>query len=159
MLRIVSALLVGLFSGFLIYVIFGLVIGPKDVSPLFIMTTFLGGWAVTTVVVLNGTSTAGKVWSSGGLLGAGEWLLVGLAMLVYNGRTVAESEAVKAGNHLADSGAILGGLTSMMTIGLAAFMAIPCLIIYFMARRLSNDPCLKNEGQSQSPVGTDNRPG
>ena len=140
MLRIVSALLVGLFSGFLIYIIFGLVIGPKDVSPLFIMTTFLGGWALTTYVVLNGASTAGKVWSSGALLGAGEWLLVGLAMLVYNGRTLAESEAVKGGNPIADSGAIFGALTSMIGIGLAAFMAIPCLIIYFVARRISNDP-------------------
>jgi hypothetical protein len=139
MLRIVSALLVGLFSGFLIYIIFGLVIGPKDVSPLFIMTTFLGGWALTTYVVLNGTSTAGKVWSRGGLLGAGEWLLVGLAMLVYNGRTVAETEAVNGGDRVADFGPIFGGLTSMMGLGLAAFMAIPCLIIYFLARRIPND--------------------
>ena len=139
MLRIVSALVIGLLSGFLIYLIFGLVIGPKDVSPLFIVTTFLGGWALTTYVVLNGASTAGKVWSSGGLLGAGEWLLVGLAMLVYNGRTVAESEVAKGGNPVGDSGALFGGFTSMIGIGLAAFMAIPCLIIYFVARRLSND--------------------
>ena len=139
MLRIVSALIVGLLSGFLIYIIFGLVIGPKDVSPLFIMTTFLGGWALTTYVVLNGTSTAAKVWLRGGLLGAGEWLLVGLAMLVYNGRTVAESEAVNGGNRVADFSPIFGGLTSMMGLGLAAFMAIPCLIIYFLARRISND--------------------
>lgn len=152
MLRIVSALLVGLFSGFLIYVIFGLVIGPKDVSPLFIMTTFLGGWAVTTYVVLNGASTAGKVWSSGGLLGAGEWLLVGLAMFVYNSRTVAESEAVKGANPSADSGAIFDGLTSMIGIGLAALMAIPCLIIYFVARRISNEPVPNDEVQSQSSV-------
>ena len=140
MLRIVSALVIGLLSGFLIYLIFGLVIGPKDVSPLFIVTTFLGGWALTTYVVLNGASTAGKVWSSGGLLGAGEWLLVGLAMLVYNGRTVAESGVVTGGNPVADSGALVGGFTSMIGIGLAAFMAIPCLIIYFVARRISNDP-------------------
>jgi hypothetical protein len=143
MLRIVSALLVGLFSGFLIYIIFGFVIGPKDVSPLFIMTTFLGGWAVTTYVVLNGASTAGKVWSSGGLLGAGGWLLVGLAMLVYNGRMLAESEAVKDGNPIADSCAIFGALTSMIGIGLTGFIAIPCLIIYFVARRISNEPCSK----------------
>ena len=140
MFRIVSALIIGLLSGFLIYIIFGLVIGPKDVSPLFIVTTFLGGWALTTYVVLNGASTAGKVWSSGGLLGAGEWLLVGLAMLVYNGRTVTESEVVMGGNPVADSGALVGGFTSMIGIGLAAFMAIPCLIIYFVARRISNDP-------------------
>ena len=139
MFRIVSALIIGLLSGFLIYIIFGLVIGPKDVSPLFIVTTFLGGWALTTYVVLNGASTAGKVWSSGGLLGAGEWLLVGLAMLVYNGRTVTESEVVMGGNPVADSGALVGGFTSMIGIGLAAFMAIPCLIIYFVARRISND--------------------
>ena len=139
MFRIVSALIIGLLSGFLIYIIFGLVIGPKDVSPLFIVTTFLGGWALTTYVVLNGASTAGKVWSSGGLLGAGEWLLVGLAMLVYNGRTVTESEVVMGGNPVADSGALVGGFTSMIGIGLAAFMAIPCLIIYLVARRLSND--------------------
>ena len=138
MLRIVSALLVGLLSGFLIYIIFGLVIGPKDVSPLFIMTTFLGGWALTMYVVLNGASTPGKVWSRGGLLGAGEWLLVGLAMVVYNGRTV-ESEAVNGGNRVADFGPMFDGLTSMMGLGLAAFMAIPCLIIYFLARRIPND--------------------
>jgi hypothetical protein len=138
MLRIVSALLVGLLSGFLIYIIFGLVIGPKDVSPRFIMTTFLGGWALTTYVVLNGTSTAAKVWSRGGLLGAGEWLLVGLAMLVYNGRTVAESEAVNGGNRVADFGPWWTYFHDGI-IGLAAFMAIPCLLIYFLARRIPND--------------------
>ena len=129
MMRVLSALLVGLFSGFLIYIISGLVVGPRDVSPLFIMTTFLGGWAFTTYVVLIGASTAPKVWARGGLLGAGEWLLVGFTMFVYSGRTVAESE------HPGDTGA---AVNPIIGIGLAVCMAIPCLIIYFMASRVSN---------------------
>lgn len=139
MMRLLSALLVGLFSGFLVYMIFGLVIGSKGVSPLFVATTFLGGWALTTYVVLTGAPTAAKVWARGGLLGAGEWLMIGLAMLVYNGKTLAESEGLKASNPAGEAGATLGeGFTSMMGIGLAVSMAIPCLVIYFVANRLSN---------------------
>ncbi|HKN87430.1 MAG TPA: hypothetical protein VJV04_11260 [Nitrospiraceae bacterium] len=130
MMRVLSALLVGLFSGFLTYMIFGLVIGPRDVSPLFVMTTFLGGWAFTTYVVLIGAATAPQVWSRGGLLGAVEWLLLGLTMWVYSGRTLAENE---------NAGDALGAaLNPIIGIGLAMCMAIPCLIIYVMASRVSN---------------------
>ena len=129
-MRVLSALLVGLFSGFLIYIIFGLVIGPRDVSPLFVMTTFLGGWAFTTYVVLIGATTASKVWARGGLMGAVEWLLVGLTMLMYHGRTLAESENA--------AGTLGAALNPIIGIGLAVLMAIPCLIIYFMASRASN---------------------
>ena len=128
-MRVLSALLVGLFSGFLIYIIFGLVIGQRDVSPLFVMTTFLGGWALTTYAVLTGATAASTVWSRGGLLGAGEWLLVGFTMLVYSGRTVAESER---------PGVTGAAVNPIIGIGLAVCMAIPCLIIYFMASRVSN---------------------
>ena len=89
-MRILSALLVGLFSGFLIYMIFGLIIGPRDVSSPFVMAIFFGGWALTTYVVLNGAATVAKVWSIGGLIGAVEWLLFGLAMLLYGAKTLAE---------------------------------------------------------------------
>lgn len=126
-MRILSALLVGLFSGFLIYMIFGLIIGPREVSSPFVMTTFLGGWALTTYVVLNGAATVAKVWSSGGLIGAVEWLLFGLAMLLYSGKTLAEKPTFGA------------GLNSMMGIALAVFMAIPCLILYFVTARISSE--------------------
>jgi hypothetical protein len=125
-MRILSALLVGLFSGFLIYMIFGLVIGPSEVTLLFIVTTFWGGCALTTYVVLNGAATVAKVWSSGGLIGAVEWLLFGLAMLLYGGKTLGEKAVFGA------------GLTSMIGIVVAVFMAIPCLIIYFVAGRISS---------------------
>jgi hypothetical protein len=106
-MRILSALLVGLFSGFLIYMIFGLIIGPRDVSSPFVMATFFGGWALTTYVVLNGAATVAKVWSIGGLIGAVEWLLFGLAMLLYGAKTLAEEPTFGA------------GFTSMIGIGLA----------------------------------------
>ena len=99
-MRILSALLVGLFSGFLIYMIFGLIIGPRDVSSPFVMATFFGGWALTTYVVLNGAATVAKVWSIGGLIGAVECLLLGL-------KTLAEEPTFGA------------GFTSMIGIGLA----------------------------------------
>jgi hypothetical protein len=126
-MRILSALLVGLFSGILIYMIFGLITGPREVSSAFIMATFLGGWAITTYVVLNGARTVAKVWSSGGLLGAVEWILFGLAMLLYGGNTTDEKPTFGA------------GFSSMIGIGLALVMAIPCLIIYFRAGRIAGE--------------------
>ena len=125
-MRILSALLVGLFSGFLTYMIFGLIIGPRDVSSPFVMATFFGGWALTTYVVLNGAATVAKVWSIGGLIGAVEWLLFGLAMLLYGAKTLAEEPTFGA------------GFTSLIGIGLALLIVIPCVIIYFMAGHIAS---------------------
>lgn len=47
---------------------------------------FFGGGALTTYVVINGAATVVKVWSDGGLIGSVEWLLFGLAMLLYGGK-------------------------------------------------------------------------
>ena len=126
-MRILSALLVGLFSGFLIYMIFGLTIGPREVASEFVIATFLGGWGLTTYSVLNGAATVAKVWSIGGLLGAVEWILFGLAMLLYGGNTFAEKRTFGA------------GFTSMIGIGIALLMAIPCLIIYLKAGRIAGE--------------------
>lgn len=133
-MKVLSGVIVGLFSGFLIYMMAAMLAGGAPITADFVFFTFIGGWALSTFFVLKGSTTASKVWARGGLLGAAEWMLVGLSTLVYSGKTLGDMGAYKAGS--AQTGAVLGaGLFSMMGVGLAVFMSFPCLIVYFIASR------------------------
>jgi hypothetical protein len=135
-MRILSALLVGLFSGFLIYMMSAMLAGTDNITPWLILVTFLGGWGLSTFLVLNGATTSSKVWARGGLLGAAEWMLAGLVAVIYSGKTLGETHALNTSNSAYQAGAVVGaGVVSMMGIGLAVFMAITCLIVYFIASR------------------------
>jgi hypothetical protein len=122
-MKILSALLVGFFSGFLIYMMSAMLAGTESITPWLILVAFIGGWGLTTFVVLKGATTTSKVWARGDLLGAAEWMLAGLVALVYSGKTLGETQALNSPDSAYRAGAIVGaGVVSMMGIGLAVFM-------------------------------------
>jgi hypothetical protein len=136
-MRVLSALFIGLLSGLMIYMIAGIILGIENLSQpaVFVAITFAGGWAVSTFLLLQGTRTTSRVWARGGLLGAAEWMAAGLVPLVMSSRTLAGA-GLLSGSPAAQTGAAIGvGLFSMMGLGVAVFMAITCLIIYFIASR------------------------
>src|SRR6266542_6470404 len=94
-MRVVVALFMGLFSGFLIYMMAVLLfvdVGKgTPPSTLFVAATFLGGWAVSVWLLLRGTRTVSKVFSRGFLLGAAEWLMMVLVGIIFSGRSVSST--------------------------------------------------------------------
>jgi len=130
MMKAIIAIIMGLFSGFLIYVMAAMVFF-KDEPPsaLFVCITFFGGWILSIYIMLRGTKTVSKVFSRGFLIGAAEWLAMIPTGLIFAGKHVSKTVAGSAGSDAAVAGAAIGGgLFAFLTGGVSIFMAIVCLI-------------------------------
>jgi hypothetical protein len=97
-IKVLVALAMGLFSGFLVYMVAAMLLAPmlfSDGKPSggFVFITFLGGWAGSVAILLRGARTVSRVFARGFLLGAAEWLAVIPAGLVFSGRNLSQSVA------------------------------------------------------------------
>jgi site-specific recombinase len=71
-------------------------------------------------------------------------MIVGFTAVVYSGKTLVETtKGVKSSAEIAGAG-IGVGLVSMMGLGASVFMALACLIVYFIAKR-SGEESAKQE--------------
>jgi len=141
-MKAIIAILMGLFSGFLIYMMAAMVF-MKDGAPssLFVFITFIGGWILSSYIILHGAKTLSKVFSRSFLIGAAEWLMMIPAGLIFAGKTVSETVSTSGGSNAAAAGAVIGGgLIASLSGGFSSLMAIGCLIgftiSYFMGREM-----------------------
>lgn len=141
-MKAIIAILMGLFSGFLIYMTAAMVF-VKEESPsfLFVFITFFGGWILSSYVMLRKAKTLSKVFSRGFLIGAAEWLAMIPIGLIFTGKAVSETISSSGGSDAAAAGAAIGGgLVAFFTGGVSIFMAIVCLtgfaVSYFMGREM-----------------------
>lgn len=142
-MKTVVALFMGFCSGFLIYMMAALLFSSASSRPssAFVAITFLGGWAISSWLLLNGALSVSRVLSRGFLLGAAEWFCMIGVGIIFAGKTVANavptSEAASAGTALG------GGLVAMLTGGVSLVMAIVCLIgfaiSYFMGKEMGKE--------------------
>jgi DnaJ domain/zinc-ribbon domain len=139
------AVVMGFFSGFMIYMLSALVFTGRGSAPNsgFVLAFFFGGWAISAYLMQRGAISVSKVFSRGFLIGAAEWLLVIPAGMIFAGKLVASSvDAVSSsGSGAATAGAARGGgLFAFLTGGLAVVMAVVCLIgfavSYFIGREM-----------------------
>ena len=73
-IKVLAALTMGFFSGFLIYMGAAMLFGEGKPSGEFVFIVFIGGWAVSVFLLLRGAKTVSKLFARGFLLGAAEWL-------------------------------------------------------------------------------------
>lgn len=145
-MRLVAALLQGCMAGFLVYMAAAmLVVDPTNgssVSPAFVSITFFGGWAASTYFLYRGAPTVTRVVSRGALVGAAEWLVIGLAGIVMSGHLVAASAGAGKSDAATAGAAIGGGVVALLSGGVAVGMAVVCLIVfavaYFAGREMTN---------------------
>ncbi len=160
-MRQATAIVLGLLSGGLIYVISVLLFSPANSEdPHFIFyLMFFAAWAGSSYLLLSGTKTVSKVFSRGLLFGAVEWLAFIPAALVYGARatrrivsevgaemepvgtTAADSAAAALGSAAGMAGAFVGaGIVTMLMAGFAFAMSFLCLlgfvILYFLKREM-----------------------
>lgn len=147
-MKTLIALLMGLISGFLIYMMAAmLVIDPssgRSISPAFVLILFLGGWALSTYVMLRGALTVATVAKRGFLLGAAEWLLMILVGLIYSGRVVSTVASATGTSDAGTAGAVVGGgLMAVLTGAFSIVMILICLagfaITFFMGREMKTE--------------------
>lgn len=139
-MRILVAIVMGLFSASLIYFGAAMVFATEGPSTAFVAITFFGGWVLSTFVIFRGARSLSRVFSRGFLLGAAEWLGMIPAGMILSGKAFTESVGQGA-SHAALAGATIGaGLFSAITGGLAIGMALVCLlgftVSYLMGREM-----------------------
>lgn len=140
-MKLMSALLIGFASGLLLYFGVGAFIIGGSATPqeaIFrgqtaLLVLFLGGWVVTTYAVLRDVRTTARVWARGSLIGAAEWMAVGMLAVWWSGHTLVKVTAATSSSATLGGAGLGAGLFSIIGLGLAAFMAVICLIIYFIA--------------------------
>lgn len=141
-MKIIVALIFGLLSGFLIYMGAAMLFVSGEPSGAFVFITFLGGWAISSWIIVRKTKTLSRVFSRGFLLGAAEWMAMIPIGLVFGGRVFSQTVAqVGDTSNAATAGVAIGaGLFSMITGSVAIVMAVVCLIgfaiSYFMGREM-----------------------
>ena len=146
-MRILVALILGIFGGFLIYFELAMLNMPKlemilqsnesreMYLNLFVIATFFGGWAATSYLMLVGTKTITKVISRGFLIGATLWLLFIPVGILFAGSTLNALGSQSNGEIV---GATMG-VVSLLTGGVAIVMVLVCLIGYAVTYSLSRE--------------------
>lgn len=144
-MKFLVALIAGAMSGFLIYMVSAMLFLTDTANPpsWFIPVTFLGGWALSTFVLVRGARAASKVVSRAFLLGAAEWFAVIPAGFVLAGKSAAEA-TTELSSDAEVAGTVIGaGLITFLTGGVAFVMVFGCLLGYFitflMTREMKSD--------------------
>jgi hypothetical protein len=146
-MRILLAVLMGAISGFLIYMMMAALLPyvpnvAASTMGALVIVTFIGGWAVSTWLLLRGAAGPSAVLRRGFLLGAAEWLTMALVGVVFAGKTASSTIDAAGGSDAANAGAAIGGFlfAAMAAGGVSVFMAVVCLIgfaiAYFTGREM-----------------------
>jgi hypothetical protein len=143
-MKALIAILMGLISGFLIYMMAAMVTTDlgrgTPPSSGFVAVTFFGGWLLSAWLLLRGARTVSKVFSRGFLLGAAEWLTMILVGVIFSSKAVASSGAGLQSDAAMAGAAVGGGMIAFLTGGISIFMALVCLVgfavSYFMGREM-----------------------
>jgi len=144
-MKTLVAIIMGFFSGFLIYMMISMLIvdtGSRSTSSMpLVFLTFFGGWAFSSWLLLREARSVSKVFSRGFLLGAAEWLAMAFVGLIFSGRAVSTSVESGTGSGAETAGAVIGGgLVAALAGGISVFMAVVCLIgfavSYFIGKEM-----------------------
>jgi len=142
-IKIFVAIVMGLLSGFQIYMTAALLFADREPSVWFVLLFFFGGAAVSIGLLLRGATKVSKVFARGFLLGAAEWFALIPVGFIYSAKQL--SGTITSGPSGAEAtGAVLGaGFVSFLTGGVAIAMAVACLIgftvTYFISREMPPD--------------------
>lgn len=157
------AVVMGFFSGLLIYFMAAMVFTGRSVPPsaFFFGITFLGGWIASAYVMRKGAISVSKVFSRGFLIGAAQWFCMIPVGMIFAGKAITESVGNAASSTAATVGATLGGgIVAFLTGGLSIAMALTCLIgfaiSYFLGKEMQPEVAIaanKDVGLKNAPTG------
>ena len=128
-MKIAVGAVLGLFSGFLIYMAVAMLFANKEPSSIFVLTTFLGGWVISTIVLVRGARTLSKVFSRGFLLGAAEWLAMIPVGMVVSGQALTETVDQGSGSGAEVVGADVVGVVVVETAAAVVVVAWATVVV------------------------------
>jgi len=138
---IAVAVVLGIFSGFLIYMESALLFTSTGEGPstLFVWVTFLIGWGGATYFMVRGTKSISKVFSRGFLIGAAEWFALIPVGFLFSGKMVGEVAAQTESGAAIVGATMGGGIISFFTGGVALFMSVVCLVGFAISYSLGRE--------------------
>lgn len=147
-MKILVGVVLGFFSGFLLYMMGAMVLANPDRSdkglPALVFVLLIGGWIVSGWLLIRGAQTTAKVFSRGFLLGAAEWLAMIFAGIIFAGKTSIETANATGDAGVSAGVAVGSGLVSIVTGAFSFFMALVCLtffaVSYFWNREMKKEP-------------------
>ena len=146
-MKALIAIGMGFLSGLLIYFMAAMLLvdttSGASPSPVFVFVTLVGGWVVSSVLLMRRAQTVSSVFRRGFLLGAAEWLTMALVGLVFSGRITSATLTTGPTSGAATAGAAIGGgMAAALVGGVAVFMSVICLIgftiSYFIGREMKD---------------------
>ncbi len=153
-MKTVFAVICGLISGFMIYLIATFLLTDGEPSGLFIAVTFLGGTALSIWLFLKGALTLSSVLLRVFLVGAAEWLAFIPASTVLSAKTAGEMIDQTSSGAEAAGAALGAGLFSFLSGTLAIIMALICLIgaaiAYFVGRDAREQAKMQQASQQEA---------
>ena len=134
-MKFFSALFIGIISGFTVYMILAMLMEEREISRLFVMTTFLGALAITFYIVIEGVQTTTEVWARGSLVWAVEWILASIVPIYVSRLALIESSAYTGETLQKENAQIEAWEAASMGIGFCLFMAVTSYSLYLMVSR------------------------
>lgn len=141
-MKALVGIVLGLFSGILIYIGAAMVVAREGggPSPGFVAATLIGGWVVSSWLLVRGARSVSKVFSRGFLLGAAEWLAMIPAGMILSGKALSATVEKGSGSDAEVAGATIGaGLVSAITGGVSVVMALVCLLGFLVSHLLGRE--------------------
>lgn len=131
-MRYLSAIIAGLMSAFLISMILALLgLDPSVIAVAILILALLG----STSALLYKCTSVSKVWARAGLMGAAEWIVMIGASWIAAGRAVTGTTAGIDDTAVRAGAAIGGGIVGAFGSGFSLFMALVCLVIWFIGNK------------------------
>jgi hypothetical protein len=107
--------------------------------------TFLGGWILTSFIIMRGARTISKVFSRGFLIGAVLWF-TWIPVTIFLAGIAAAGVTAKTDSGAAHAGAALGaGIFTAIGSGFAIFMVVVCLIGFLISFLVGREVKSKDE--------------
>jgi hypothetical protein len=137
------AVVLGFLSGLLVYFIAAVLFssptaGRPPVGIMFVV--LLVAWILSTWLLLRGARSVSKVFSRGFLVGAAEWLSMGVAGLIFMGRVGGSVATAPGASDATAAGAAIGtGIGAALMGGVSLFMTIACLIGFAVSYSLGRE--------------------
>ncbi|MCF8105803.1 MAG: zinc ribbon domain-containing protein [Desulfohalobiaceae bacterium] len=151
-MKALVSIIMGFFSGILIYFMAALVFASTESSPspVFVGFFLIGGWILSAYIIKRNAHSLSRVFSRGFLLGAAEWLFLIPASMIFSGKAVSDAVATSSGSGAAKAGAVVGGgIVTTLTGGVAIAMALACLlgfaVAHFLGREMQPEPGRANK--------------
>ena len=134
-MKLLSATLIGVISGFLIYMIPAMLLEAEMISKLFVLTTFASGTAATLYIVLKGAQNTAEVWARGGLVWGAEWIVAAVVPIYVSWLVLKASRLLTLGAHARATVQFEAWITGVIGIGICLVMALMSFSLYAIVRR------------------------